>query len=79
MSRLGGNPYRAYSAEQKRAIIERLYALWLRWPELRLGQLIMNIFGDIYHVEDSVLIEELERVYQKIEVGNEQFRRDDNE
>ncbi len=31
---------RAITPEQKREIIEQLYAIWCRVPELRLGQLV---------------------------------------
>lgn len=48
---------RAETPEEKRAIIERLYTMWLRHPQLRLGQLIANsITIDLFSIEDSDLI-----------------------
>lgn len=56
--------YRAQTPEQKQEIIERLHALWLRNPELRLGQLILNCFRDnFYYTEDFKLIDVLEQRY----------------
>jgi hypothetical protein len=56
-------PGRAYSPEQKRAVIERLYAAWLKVPTLRLGQFIHGATHgrDIFSVEDEALIAELEQ------------------
>lgn len=57
---------RAHKPEQKRAIIERLYAAWLAKPDLRLGQLIANAThqctgqDDPFYIEDERLIEALE-------------------
>ena len=57
-------PERANTPEQKQEIIERLLALWLRYPELRLGQLICNRFNKgAYFTEDFKLIEMLEQFY----------------
>ena len=44
------------------ALIE---AIWLKNPDMRLCQMIGNALppGDHYHVEDDVLIVELERLY----------------
>jgi len=48
---------RAYSASEKRAVIERIYAAWLAVPEQRLGQLLWNCSGakDIFYSEDTRL------------------------
>ena len=53
---------RAETSEEKRAIVERLYAAWLLVPELRLGQLIVNATrnltqfpGDVFYIEDETL------------------------
>lgn len=35
---------RANTKEQKKQVLDRLYKLWLRHPQLRLGQLIQNVF-----------------------------------
>lgn len=58
---------RAEGTMAKREVIERLYALWLQHPDMRLTQLVRNIYPtdyDMYHVEDFELIEELERAYR---------------
>lgn len=53
---------RAITPEQKRQIIEQLYSIWLKNPQLRLGQLIWNKFGhmDFFFVEDTDFIQGLE-------------------
>lgn len=55
-------PDRASTPEQKRAIIERLYALWLRNPGLRLGQLFEDAAAShlFYYIEDEALLDLLE-------------------
>ena len=62
--------YRARTQQQKREVMERLLALWLEWPDLRLGQLIANFYHDIYHVEDFDLVSTLEQNYRG-EVGGD--------
>jgi len=57
--------HRASTDEQKRIVIERLYALWCANPELRLGQLLGNVRGDMYHEEDFDLIETLQAFYRE--------------
>jgi len=55
---------RATTDEQERQVIERLYTLWIVRPELRLGQLLGNVFRDIYYyVEDNEMMQTLERFY----------------
>lgn len=57
---------RAYTPEEKRAIVERLLALWIEYPSLRLGQLIYIGTGgrDIFSVEDDAFIAEItEHIY----------------
>lgn len=55
---------RADTPEKKREVIEKLFHLWLKYPELRLGQLIDNsLFNDIvslYNVEDFDLVRHIE-------------------
>lgn len=56
---------RARTDEQKRAIIERLYALWTRddrMRQLRLGQLIIDGTSgqDFFYSEDEPFLAELE-------------------
>jgi hypothetical protein len=50
------------------AIMVRLQALWQKYPDLRLAQLIGNIYhipsgADPYHVEDEEFISALEKGY----------------
>lgn len=60
---------RAVTPEQKREVIERLLAAWMRAPDLRLGQLISNsvyepVSGrmvDLFTIEDVVFVESVER------------------
>jgi len=54
---------RATTDEEKRVVLERVYALWCAHPELRLGQLLHNVSSDIYYKEDFPLLEALEQVY----------------
>jgi hypothetical protein len=61
---------RATTDEQKREIIERLYQMWIENPQLRLGQLIGNVFHypsgiDPYHWEDYDFIAALEDAYKE--------------
>jgi len=54
-------------------ILERLQKIWEKHPELRLGQLIKNVFPDrypdlIYLIEDEQFIEKIEQFYEKIKV-----------
>jgi hypothetical protein len=54
-------PGRAHTPEQKRAIIERLYIVWLQVPELRLGQLIEIVHAapfcsGSFYAEDETLV-----------------------
>ncbi len=57
--------YRAWTPEQKRQIVERLYALWLAHPAPRLGQILANAYSHaaLYNVEDADLLATLERRY----------------
>lgn len=60
---------RAYTDEQKRAIIDRLYEVWVANPELRLGQLIINAVywghselstSRLFYREDEQIAQDLE-------------------
>jgi len=51
---------RAYTDEEKRAVLDRLYAAWCRVPALRLGQLLINANGEIFYREDEVLARQVE-------------------
>ncbi len=56
---------RAFEYSQKREILERLLTEWVKRPEERLGQLIVNALparmsSDPFYVEDYDLIEMIE-------------------
>lgn len=55
---------RANTVDQKFEVMKRLLTQWQLNPDLRLGQLIGNVFqSDIYFVEDHKLIDKLEAFY----------------
>lgn len=59
------------SVERKREkeieeTLSRLKKVWFNHPNLRLGQLIQNVFGDIYYIEDEEFVEEIENFYKMI-------------
>lgn len=59
---------RAVTPDKKREIVEDLLTIWLDNPQLRLGQLIGNVYhaptgGDPYHVEDVDFINEISAYY----------------
>jgi len=61
---------RATTDKQKREIIERLYKLWTEHPNLRLGQLMGNVYHypsgiDPYFDEDYDFTQRLEDYYGK--------------
>jgi hypothetical protein len=51
---------RAIKESQKYEMIWKLYNLWLKQPQLRLGQLIYILSGDtdVFYIEDYDLIKE---------------------
>jgi len=57
---------RATTPAKKRAVIARLFMTWMKNPELRLGQLIVNTVEsactttDIFYIEDKTIKELLE-------------------
>ena len=57
---------RAKTLVEKELVTKRLLALWQANPELRLAQLIQNVYHneDIYNVEDEDFIETLEWAYK---------------
>jgi hypothetical protein len=63
---------RAGTEAEKRAIIERLLAAWLRAPRLRLGQLLeaavsgRSIGGGMFYVEDDDLLDCVELLVEKL-------------
>lgn len=49
-------------------ILDRVSKIWEKYPDLRLGQLLLNCFSDplLYYIEDDKLIESLESYYLNI-------------
>jgi len=52
-------------------IMERLQKIWERYPDMRLGQLIENVFPNTYkdyisayYIEDEAFIKTLEEFYE---------------
>lgn len=56
---------RAVTPEQKRAVIERILAGWLRAPSLRLGQFLMTATSGapLYYTEDEALAQAAEQAF----------------
>ena len=48
-------------------IVNLIYKIWKKRPELRLCQLIGNCFepGDNYHKEDNILVKKLKEFYKE--------------
>jgi len=48
-------------------IMFRIIALWFTYPDLRLGQLLLNVMDEtkLYYIEDIDLIISLENFYNK--------------
>lgn len=50
---------RAKTPEQKKQILQRIYAAWLTYPQLRLGQLLHNVMDEsgqpLFYIEDEPL------------------------
>lgn len=57
--------HRARTNAQKKDVIKRLLALWLKNPNLRLSQLLGNLAGDNYSTEDFEYINRLENLYDR--------------
>ena len=49
-------------------VLDRLGKIWEKYPDLRLGQLLLNCFSDplLYYIDDDKLIESLESYYLKL-------------
>ncbi len=51
--------------------LERIEEIWKKYPDLRFGQLINNIFGNLgnvlYYLEDAEIIEIIEEFYKQTE------------
>ena len=50
-------------------VLNQLKALWSSYPDLRLGQLILNIIRDplLYYIEDDELIKTLRKGYSEVD------------
>lgn len=65
---------RAYTYAEKRSIMEKILAVWSAYPDMRLGQLLVNSHvsaspnhnSDIFYVEDDKLAEEVETFFAKL-------------
>ena len=60
---------RALTATDKREVLDRIYAAWLKAPQLRLGQLLECALplrqDDAFYIEDWPLVEAVERMVEK--------------
>ena len=59
---------RAITPEQKREIVDRVLAAWLKTQHQRLGQFLHNAIhgqGDIFYVEDERLAELCEKLVKE--------------
>ena len=47
-------------------VLQQLVTLWKETPDLRLGQMILNVMNDVqlYYIEDEDLISTLEHHYR---------------
>lgn len=61
--------------EQNRidVILGRLKVVWEQYPDLRLGQLILNVTNDpfLYHMEDEELLNLIEQTYASLKASDE--------
>lgn len=48
-------------------ILNEIRKIWKQYPDLRLGQLILNVIEDpaLYYIEDEELVELLKQTYLK--------------
>ena len=55
--------------ERIRPLLERLEKIWKEHPDLRLGQLILNVVRDpaLYYLEDEEIINSIEEFYSIID------------
>ena len=55
---------RANGSEEKKAILDRIYSVWVRNPDMRLGQIVSGglAMGDAYYIEDRDLIKKIENI-----------------
>lgn len=58
---------RAYTTFEKRELIIRLLNAWIGSPELRLGQLLSNVFDyDTFYIEDDEFVSRVEEYVKKL-------------
>jgi len=52
-------------------ILKRLEIVWEKYPDLRLGQLIQNVFSEyeilLYYIEDNEIIKVMENFYNNLD------------
>ena len=61
------------NAQRIALILEELHVLWKNYPDLRLGQLLLNAFDDpnsLYFIEDEQLIKALWKTYKQYDKPN---------
>jgi hypothetical protein len=47
-------------------VLKELGGIWKQFPDLRLGQLIINVNQDPYYIEDDELIELIRHHYREV-------------
>lgn len=51
--------------------LEKIEEIWKKYPDLRFGQLVNNVFGEqpalFYYLEDFEIIEIIEEFYKQME------------
>lgn len=53
-------------------ILKEIGTIWKQYPDLRLGQLILNVINDpaLYYIEDDELVELLKQTYSNLKNSN---------
>ena len=56
-------------------ILEQIGGVWKQYPDLRLGQLLLNVLGDpvLYYAEDDDIVKALREFY-KVDNNEEVFK-----
>ena len=49
-------------------VLNGLCDIWERYPDIRLGQLLMNVASDpiLYNIEDEELVKKVKEYYEKL-------------
>lgn len=47
-------------------VLKELGGIWKQYPDLRLGQLIINVERDPYYIEDEDLLQRMHRHYREV-------------